>query len=165
LNISMVFHKHYETLLEFMTDTEEGRDYLTGVIAKTSIASATPAGFMAHANSRGDDDVIADCIRADQPDLLMGGGYTLMSDLLETAAQPATERSHLVGLTTDLPVVGLFAEGSMKKVVHRDADSEELEPTLTEMSVAAVEVLIAASEEMSVAAVEVLMAASAGMYN
>ncbi|GIQ83414.1 alkaline phosphatase [Kipferlia bialata] len=149
LNVSRLFHKHYETLLEYLTDTEEGRDYLTGVIAKTTLYHATPAGFMAHSTSRGHSEEIAACIIADQPDLLMGGGGTHLSSLLDSAAQYATDRSHLRDLTSDLPVVGLFAEDDMKKVVHRDPDSDETEPTLTEMVVAAVGVLEAASAEQA----------------
>ncbi|GIQ82984.1 LOW QUALITY PROTEIN: alkaline phosphatase, partial [Kipferlia bialata] len=147
LNSSVQYPQDYETLLQYLTDTEGGRDYLTGVISKTTLYHATPAGFIAHEASRGSYADIASDIIESQPDLLMGGGSEYLSSLLGTAAQPSTDRSSLPGLTTSLPVVGLYSSGYMHQVVQRDPDASETQPTLPEMASAALAVMQAASAE------------------
>jgi len=126
----------------------------TGVVTTTSLPHATPGSFTAHRLSRHDYvNIAADQATITQPDVMLGGGlryylpqgpgserddeglidpllsagYTVVSTATELAAsQPVA----------DGKLFGAFASEHMTYSLDRSADSRE--PTITEMSMAAI---------------------------
>lgn len=119
-----------------------------GIIATSALPHATPGAFTAHRKSRHTlADIAADQVSVVQPDVMLGGGaqyfarleehlearYTVVRTAAGLAAAPRTGR-----------LAGLFAPEHLAFSIARPADTTE--PTLQEMSLAALDRLDAASE-------------------
>jgi alkaline phosphatase len=117
-----------------------------GVVTTSSLAHATPAAFSAHRGNREDYAGIAeDQALSVRPDVMLGGGavylnslyaemeaggYQVVASAAELAAVEATQASR---------VAGVFAYEHLDYVLDRSADTTQ--PTLTEMSMKAIELL------------------------
>ncbi|KAL4897621.1 alkaline-phosphatase-like protein [Aspergillus ambiguus] len=135
----------------------------TGLVSTTSISDATPAVYAAHVANRGSQPLIAEQqLGYSHPlgsmvDLLLGGGRCNFSpnttegscrsdglDLLAYAEEKgwtvAQDRNEFDALSkAELPLLGLFAEESMRYEMDRKVLQDE--PSLLEMAKTAVNVL------------------------
>ncbi|KAL2819727.1 alkaline-phosphatase-like protein [Aspergillus granulosus] len=135
----------------------------TGLVSTTSISDATPAVYAAHVANRGSQPLIAEQqLGYSHPlgpmvDLLLGGGRCNFSpssaegscrsddvDLLHYAEEQgftvATNREEFNALSrVDLPILGLFNDGSMRYEIDRRVVQDE--PSLLEMAQTAVNTL------------------------
>lgn len=126
------------TLLEQMAATGKK----TGLVTTTEITHATPAGFGAHAESRGDArKIVSDYLNRTRPDVLMGGGSKLITpEALQAAGYLlATDRVSLQAVDVETPfrVAGLFGIGHMPYEFDGVGDY----PHLSEMTAKALEIL------------------------
>ena len=124
-----------------------------GVVTTTALPHATPAGFSAHHGSREEYVEIADVQALEvRPDVMLGGGMQfyapagagsmrddggLLEPLAAAGYQIVTTRTALAAATPDgdARLAGLFAPEHLEYTVDRPPDSTE--PTLAEMSLAA----------------------------
>ncbi|KAL4876029.1 alkaline-phosphatase-like protein [Aspergillus karnatakaensis] len=139
----------------------------TGLVSTTSITDATPAVYAAHVANRGSQPLIAEqMLGLSHPlgpvvDLLLGGGRcnfvpsttsgSCRSDdlnLLDWAEEEgwsvSTNRDEFNTLKkglgrTQLPILGLFAQGSMRYEMDRKVEQDE--PSLLEMGQTAINAL------------------------
>ena len=114
----------------------EARGYATGIIVTKYMNDATPAGFSAHNDYRGNYvDIAADMADAGI-DLFLGGGSsstyfgTQITNLQASGYTHITNRTGLAGVDA-LPALGLFNAVSLGFEMDRTIASTE--PTLTEM--------------------------------
>ncbi|MEX2717275.1 MAG: alkaline phosphatase [Candidatus Sigynarchaeota archaeon] len=127
----------------------EARGYATGIIVTKFMNDATPAGFAAHNDNRGNYvDIAADMAYAGI-DLLLGGGSsstyfgTQIASLQANGYTYVTSRAGLAGVAA-LPVLGLFNAGNMG--LEMDRTTASTEPTLTEMVTKGIELLNASGK-------------------
>lgn len=153
---------HLPTLLEMA----ESRGRATGIVTTTRVTHATPAGLYAHVPSRSRfEDIAASLLPGvnpalgDGPEILLGGG--LRSFLPEeTAGGRRTDGRNLVDELTEAgfrvvpnrdglrwavdreggPILGLFSDSHMAYEFDRPTRAPD-QPSLTEMTTAAIEVL------------------------
>jgi len=133
--------------VETVLERAEARGMATGLIATSSLTHATPAAFASHVPNRGQQNEIAAQMAQQGIDVLLGGGMRFFArgrigesqralDLLRrdyTLVQTAAEfRALDLGEVTHL--AGLFAANEMPRFAER-------EPTLPEMTRAALEIL------------------------
>lgn len=143
--------------VETLVETAKALGLGTGVVTTSYLPHATPASFTAHRGSRNDTLGIADDqVRDVQADIMLGGGtrfylpagdnsnrtdegligelnsagYSVIYDAAALAAVPRIAETKLMGL---------FAPEHLDYVADRGADTTQ--PTLTEMSLAALELL------------------------
>ncbi|MDQ0340108.1 alkaline phosphatase [Caldalkalibacillus uzonensis] len=139
--------KVLKTILE--AAKEQGKS--TGLVATSTITHATPAAFAAKVESRGQEADIAPQL-LNKVDVLLGGGKQFFlpeseggkqkeGNLLEEAQangyQLIENRDELLA-AQGKKLLGLFADGPMAAELDRD---ETREPSLAEMTRAAIEVL------------------------
>lgn len=143
--------------VETVVEWAKSRGMSTAVVSTALLPHATPAGFSAHEASRHDYLAIADdqALRV-QPDVMLGGGAAyfrpagadsyrsddgLLRPLEQAGYTIVTDREELsaVDPATTSKVVGLFAPEHMAYTVDRPSSS--VQPTLTEMSLAALELV------------------------
>ncbi|KAG2208217.1 hypothetical protein INT47_006072 [Mucor saturninus] len=157
------------TVLE---SAKHGQGMLTGLVATSRITHATPASFSAHVEDRNNENKIASQQVGDNPlgrsvDLMFGGGYchflpksmehSCRSDErdLFDEAQKKYNWTTLVYNNRDtfdampvhstvLPVMSLFSYDHMAYEIDRD---EKQEPSLSEMSKKALDILYTATED------------------
>lgn len=122
-----------ENLLELAASKGMG----TGVVTTDTLTGATPSAFLTHLESRVDKFEIALQISENVPDVLMGGGAAEFVDRLDPTLYTIVETGAELAAVTDegLPLVGLFADSTLPFV----ADGYEGEPTLAEMTSAALD--------------------------
>ncbi|MCK6571899.1 alkaline phosphatase [Myxococcota bacterium] len=130
-----------------------------GLVTTASLPHATPAGFGAHARSRYDYAGLAASMVQTQPEVMLGGGRMwflpagagsgradagLLDHLEALGYLRVEDRDALVGAAPDAHgrLVGLFAPDLMQYVADRPPDTAE--PTLAEMTTAALRFLEAA---------------------
>lgn len=120
-----------------------------GLVTTTELTHATPAAFAAHTPSRKRRDVIArDYLTRTRPDVLLGGGGAGLypDDARAAGYTVAQNRDELEQARADrgLPLCGLFGEGNMP-YMHDDfigdTNAYETLPTLSEMTMAAIDLL------------------------
>ncbi len=132
------------------------RGLATGIVTTAYLSHSTPGAFTAHRESRHDAIGIADDqALVVQPDVLLGGGAAyylpagpdshrqdggLIAPLKDAGYQVVTTAAELAALDAgDDRVVGLFASMHMDYVLDRPDNTTQ--PTLTEMALAALDVL------------------------
>ncbi|KAL7331534.1 vacuolar alkaline phosphatase [Mucor circinelloides] len=156
------------TVLE---SAKHAQGMLTGLVATSRITHATPASFSAHVQDRDNENAIARQQIGDNPlgrsvDLMFGGGYChflpksekggCRSDsrhLLDEAAAKYNwttvmynSKEAFEALPSDesiLPAISLFSSDHMDYEIDRNP---EIQPSLTEMSKKALDVLYKATE-------------------
>lgn len=126
-----------------------GKGFRTGLVATSTITHATPAGFAAHVDSRGQEADIAADLLAARVDILFGGGRkhwlaapngsradgrNLIEEARAAGYQIAYSAEQMAALKP-APTVGLFAEDAMTTFVP--------EPMLDAMTRTAIALLIA----------------------
>ena len=72
-----------ENDLQNLVELARGQGLATGVASTDNLWGATPAAFLAHVPSRNDGPVISEQIAAGLPDILLGGGASLLGPALE----------------------------------------------------------------------------------
>lgn len=145
------------TVLEMARD----RGLATGLVSDTRITHATPASFAAHVASRDDEATIAEQLVASNTDVMLSGGWRTFvpqdepgstrtddRDLLAEAASAgyAVVRDRQALTEAGPKVLGLFAPSSMLDAItdrSTRADPDRTEPSLVEMTVAALDRLSA----------------------
>jgi alkaline phosphatase len=131
----------------------------TALVATSRITHATPAAWSSHVQERGMEYEIAAQQAGEQSiDLMFGGGlkkYVGRPDGVDLLAQMRDERGYttltsvdeLDALTSDqLPIIGLFASSHMSYEIDRRRESPEREPSLSQMTERALELLSAQSD-------------------
>ena len=120
-----------------------------GVVATSSLPHATPAAFTAHRSSRHKlSDIAADQVRVVQPDVMLGGGaqyFTGLESHLEARYTVVRTAAGLAAAPKTGRLAGLFAPDHLEFAIARPAATTE--PTLPQMSLAALEHLEAASPD------------------
>jgi alkaline phosphatase len=125
-----------------------------GVVSTSSLPHATPAGFTAHRDSRGQYvEIAGDQALLVQPDVMLGGGWRyflpagegsvrtdegLIAPLQAAGYDVVFSSAELHALPAPGPgdrVAGLFAADHLDYVIDRDDGTTQ--PTLAEMSIAA----------------------------
>jgi len=114
-----------------------------GLVSTTRLTDATPAAWMANNESRRNEDAIGRHLINRGTDVLLGGGARhLPNELLETVAGAPVVRTRadlkrIATERTPSRLIGLFADSSM----HYEIDRADDEPTLAEMTTAALRCL------------------------
>ncbi|MCB9745517.1 MAG: alkaline phosphatase [Alphaproteobacteria bacterium] len=140
--------------LQSLVELAQSRGMSAGVVSTAAITHATPAAFTSHEPARFNYINIAD----DQalqvlPDLALGGGLShflpsddersargddgLIAPLEDAGCEVVTDRDALAAASGSGCLFGLFAESHLDYVVDRPEDSAQ--PTLSEMTAAALE--------------------------
>ncbi len=123
-----------------------------GLVTSTSLAHATPGAFSAHRDSRHDYVNIAlDQVMTVQPDVMLGGGLRyylpmgpdserddagLITPLLSAGYNVVYTAQELAAAPLEGKLFGSFADEHLEYAIDRDGDTTE--PTLAEMSLAAI---------------------------
>lgn len=89
--------------------------FATGVVTTSYLTDATPAGFIAHTRSRGDQGAIACQMLASGTDVLLGGWAAVFSDSLQRAARRhgfvvSDSLGRLAAAPDSARLLGLFLE-------------------------------------------------------
>lgn len=118
-----------------------------GLVSTATITHATPAGFAANVDSRGDEGAIANQYHERGVEVLLGGGRKFFPDELlkkfsDSGYDLLKDRRELLALKADdkKPVLGLFSSGYVPLTIDRESKKElqETLPTLAEMAELAV---------------------------
>ena len=129
----------YSSILELLRD----KGWRTGLTATSGISHATPASFASHVDSRDKEKEIAVQLLGSRVDVMLGGGRKYWTD--ELFADAKTDGYQVIETRSELaqvkpgPVIGLFADDGMTTVAP--------EPSLAEMSKAAINLLSTPSKE------------------
>lgn len=120
-----------------LTEAALSRGMATGVVTRDKLYGATPSAFLVHLEDRYEDEAISTAITEVLPTVLLGGGFTVMSPLIDpTAVTLVTTRDELLAAPSeDKPLVGLFAAREMPFVV----EDPLLTPSLVEMTTTALD--------------------------
>lgn len=145
--------------LRTILEAAEERGMPTGLVSTARITHATPAAFSAHVANRGMEQQIADQQIEQGIDLILGGGRrfylpreaggsrrderNLLDEAREAGYYVVRDRAGFE-VTRKLPLLGLFTDSHMSFELDRDP---ELEPSLAEMTVRAIELLSEAAGE------------------
>lgn len=120
-----------------------------GVVATAAIPHATPAAFTAHRDSRHDlTEIASDQVRVVKPDVMLGGGaqyFTELADDLAAGYHVVHTAEELAAAPASGSLAGLFAAEHLAYTIARP--TETTEPTLLEMSRAALDRLDRASPD------------------
>lgn len=139
----------YGTDLTTILEIAKAHGYATGLVVTCHLAHATPAGFSAHASSRGNYLDIAKDIVEQKIDVMLGGGSdddyfgTFLPTLKNNGYTYVTNLTALASVTTT-PVIGLFNESYLPKEMDR-LDSSDV-PTLQDMTTIAIQLLQATNK-------------------
>jgi alkaline phosphatase len=139
----------YGTNLTSILEIAQSHGYATGLVVTCHLAHATPAGFSAHASSRGDFLEIAADQVTHNIDVLLGGGSdddyfgTFLPSMQTAGYTYVTNRTALAAVITT-PVIGLFNESYLPKELDRTEDSSV--PTLEQMTLKAIQLLKATNK-------------------
>ncbi|MCA9189266.1 MAG: alkaline phosphatase [Pirellulaceae bacterium] len=119
------------------------RGWATGLVTTATITHATPAGFAANVDARGDEEVIAQQYLDRRVDVLLGGGQKFFSERMRQAYREAaydvvTSRSELQQQVHDdrKRLLGIFSDSHIPYTIDRDNVPEIAAhvPTLSEMT-------------------------------
>lgn len=139
----------YGSNLTNILEIAQSHGYATGLVVTCHLAHATPAGFSAHASSRGDYlEIVADQV-AHKIDVLLGGGSdddyfgTFLPTMKDAGYTYVTNRTALAAVMAT-PVIGLFNESYLPKETDRTDNS--FVPTLEEMTLKAIQLLKATNK-------------------
>jgi len=118
--------------------------YAVGLVTNTQVTHATPAGFYAHVNDRNNGPEIARQLLASEVDVCLGGGRGMFPKS-SVDSKRFRRVVDLRGLKKAVDgksarILGLFAEGDLHDVVEGEPRPTG-EPTLAEMTEAAIQVL------------------------
>jgi alkaline phosphatase len=143
--------------VETLVETAQALGLASGIVSTASLPHATPAAFSAHEDARGSYLAIADDQALEvRPDVMLGGGAQfylpvgpgslrsdagLLAPLAQAGYQVVSTAAQLAAASPDVSprLVGVFAPEHLTYVLDRGLASPE--PTLTEMSLAALEFL------------------------
>lgn len=119
------------------------KDMAVGIIATEGVKGATPAAFSSHANGRGDDEDIFDGQLKSNIDLFFGGARSYYDPLKERITNAGYEYLNELKDLSEIkkPLWGAFDI----KTLSTD-NGDENKPTLSEISLAAIDFLSARSE-------------------
>ncbi|MDR1498048.1 MAG: alkaline phosphatase [Puniceicoccales bacterium] len=117
----------------------------TGLVTTATVTHATPAGFAANVEKRGNEVAIARQYLERHVDILLGGGKAFFDNDLRAKFQKAdyalveTRKDLLAAMDKVGPLLGLFAKGHLPFTIDRGSDIalRAKTPTLAEMSAAA----------------------------
>ncbi|MBS4220642.1 alkaline phosphatase [Bacillus sp. FJAT-49711] len=130
--------KKLKTILEAAKVSGKG----TGLVATSTITYATPAAFAAHVSSRKEEAEIAKQYLDNEVDVLLGGGKTYFTSLLEKGKKKGyeivTNKTELSNVKMPEKLLGLFAIEGMVPELDRHLTKE---PSLEEMTKAALRIL------------------------
>ena len=128
--------------LATLLDSARARGMSTGIVTTNTLTGATPSAFLVHTTDRHDTDDIALQEVADLPDVLLGGGASVLEPLLLDADiqlvldAAALEAATPEGSTPDdRPLVGLFADDVLPYVYEGLGDA----PSVAQMTDAALD--------------------------
>lgn len=133
------------TDVENLTEYAEDQNMKTGLVVTQPICRATPAGFSAHVNNRGEDDNIASQQAGSEIDVLFGGGQCyfngLQSKMEKNGYTYVTDFDSIAGIEPGQKVIGAFAEQDMLVDLNGNYDHQASreDPSLAEMTTAALE--------------------------
>ena len=148
----------YQVIGNVMEAAKFQKNKAIGLVVKSRITHATPAGFSAHVRHRDDEDLIASQQIDLGVDLMFGGGadqYTPKSqegrrkDERDLFAEAKTKGYHIIRTSDELrgrlklPLIGLFNDGSLHYEIDRHTTQE---PSLREMTREALELLSSRKE-------------------
>ncbi len=146
-----------EQPVETIVEWANARGFATGLVSTAALPHATPGAFSAHRDSRHDLTAIAeDQIRVTHPDVMLGGGAQyfrpagegsvrsddgLLGEIAAAGYQLVETRDELAAVDAagTSRVWGMFADEHM--TFSRERPAGTAEPTLTEMSLRAIELL------------------------
>jgi alkaline phosphatase len=126
-------------ILSTIVEVAESRGLSTGVVTNTRITHATPACFLAHANSRDQESLIAEQVLNSGVDVVLGGGRSYFSSL-----SPSDKGYDVVETTEELlevessKVIGLFTASYMS---YDNVRNPEIEPSLAQMTKKSIDLL------------------------
>ena len=121
-----------------------------GIVTTVTITHATPAGFYAHRQSRGDIEGIAADLAASGFDLFAGGGLEVdrhKSQAYENAEKAGyrivRKRDEFLALkpAEGARILTRFTNGPLSAAIDRDAAVAEKQPTLAELVTKSIELL------------------------
>ncbi len=121
-----------ENILEYAYDLNKS----TGVITTVSVYHATPAGFLAHTDSRYNyDTIVSQIVNNDNVDVLLGGGSsqftpTQLSTMTSNGYSIVYNRNDMLDVVSG-KLLGLFSSGDMPLEIDRDYTTT---PSLFEMT-------------------------------
>jgi len=128
---------------------------MAGCVTTVAVTHATPAGFTANSIKRYAQDDVAVQYLEREYDVLMGGGNNnfdskirsdkrdMYAEFRKKGYQIARNKTELKNLSSNAPILGVFADDPLPYAIDRIAN-QELDaqiPTLAEMSKKAIEVL------------------------
>jgi alkaline phosphatase len=125
--------------LRSIVEVAEDNGLSTGVITTTRVTHATPACFLAHVNSRDQENLIAQQVLTSGVEVILGGGSSYFSSL-----DPSSYGYTVVETVGDLmdiesgKVLGLFSAGYMS---YDSVRNPLVEPSLAEMTRKSIELL------------------------
>ena len=123
-----------------IAEAAKAKGLSVGLVTTVNLSDATPAAFGSHVPSRKQQSEIALQILRQDFDVLMGGGASFFNPYKTNGFYSVwiTNRTDLLAL--DAPkYIGLFAETEMALSIDRPTETSE--PTLAEMTVAALKTL------------------------
>ncbi|BCS53379.1 alkaline phosphatase [Geobacter sp. SVR] len=135
------------TIMELLRE----RGYGCGLVTTTRVTHATPAAWVSHQMHRDLEDAIALDLLAFRPDVLLGGGAVhfdaakrsdkrdLFGEFSKAGFEVVRERGALRTADDTRPLMGIFAPSHLAYAVdrHNDASLRERQPSLPEMTAAA----------------------------
>jgi hypothetical protein len=133
--------------LETLVDLARSKGLRSGVVTTAYLSHATPGAFTAYRDSRHDTGGIASDQVQTGADVMLGGGHAFLSPhydaMQERGYKVITTRQQLEQVQGER-VLGAFSEEHMDYVIDRSADTTQ--PTLSEMSIKALDLLEASDE-------------------
>ena len=133
--------------LETLVDLARKKGLRSGIVTTAYLSHATPGAFTAYRDSRHDTDGIAADQVTSGADVMFGGGRAFLSPHFD-AMQERGYRVITTGQQLDQVqgdrVLGVFSDEHMDYVIDRSAGTTQ--PTLSEMSIKALDLLEASDE-------------------
>jgi alkaline phosphatase len=125
---------------------------MTGCVTTVPITHATPSGFCVNSKSRNAQPEIAVNYMSLKFDVMMGGGHEyfskdtredkrdLYAEYRANGFQVANNRTEMLALNNDKPILGVFYKDGLPYTVDRDNSKEVAEqiPSLAEMTTVAI---------------------------
>jgi alkaline phosphatase len=141
----------YKPILQKFKDAGKA----VGCVTTVPITHATPAGFCVNVGSRGDQSKIAELYLPLKFDVMMGGGAQYFDshkrkdgiDMYQKYTSAGytlvRNRSEMMALNTNKPVLGTFAKDGLPYTLDRNQDKilQDTVPTLAEMTKTAISLM------------------------
>ena len=136
--------------LKGVLDYAEDAGKATGIVVTSAVTHATPAAFVAHADDRGQQTLIAEQLVAGGTDVILGGGWAFFAPQSEKGSKRKDDKNLVAELSKRMPVA-LTAE-QLRALGDVDAFAgllapehlmwaEERDPSLPEMVTMALKAL------------------------